>query len=224
MSVYRQLKRTFRGVVPKSLQEAIWSTRNPLRGTLIAIKGVLERSAPHDDVYDREYYERDAVGQDVESAHIAESIIRDLSPRTVLDVGCGFGILMSALDARGVQTRGLELSRAAIDYCRSAGLDVEQFDLEEVSLEVAEHLPASASDNLIRSLTDSAPNVVFTAASPGQGGVDHVNEQPPQYWTTKFQLRGFELNQSLTDSWRDEWERLGVGYGKNLMVFSRSTA
>jgi hypothetical protein len=32
---------------------------------------------------------------------------------------------------------------------------------------------------------------VFSAAIPGQGGVNHINEQPPKYWVEKFWRRGF---------------------------------
>ena len=48
-----------------------------------------------------------------------------------------------------------------------------------VCLEVAEHLNESSADNLILQLTNLANRVLFSAAIPGQGGLHHVNEQPP---------------------------------------------
>ncbi len=33
--------------------------------------------------------------------------------------------------------------------------------------------------------------VAFTAASPGQGGTGHINEQPAGYWTARFAARGY---------------------------------
>lgn len=235
MSVYAQLKLTFRTVVPTPVRDAVWSKHNPVRGALLSLKGALERSAQHDEIYDRAYYERSADAKRVTMRHIADSIVRDASPGTLVDVGCGGGFLLSALDARGVACFGLEYSQAGIDLCRSAGLDVRPFDLEHdtfagysfdvaVSMEVAEHLPASVADRFVDLLASLAPVVVFTAARPGQVGTDHVNEQPPEYWIERFAARGFAPHETLADTWQHEWERLGVieCYRRNLMVFSRT--
>jgi hypothetical protein len=51
---------------------------------------------------------------------------------------------------------------------------------------VAEHLPEAFADRLIDILVDTAPIVIFSAAFPGQTGVNHINEQPPWYWREKF--------------------------------------
>jgi hypothetical protein len=67
-----------------------------------------------------------------------------------------------------------------------------QFDLVE-SLEVAEHIPEQASDQFIDSLVRHGRLILFSAATPGQGGEHHINEQPPQYWQAKFAARGYEL-------------------------------
>jgi SAM-dependent methyltransferase len=235
MSVYAQLKLTFRTVVPTPVRDAVWSKRNPLRGALLSIKGALERSAAHDEIYDHAYYERSADAKRVTMQHIADSIVRDTSPRTLVDVGCGGGFLLTALAQRGITCFGLEYSQAGIDLCRSVGLDVRRFDLEHdtfddrsfdvaVSMEVAEHLPATVADRFVDLLARVAPVVVFTAARPGQVGTDHVNEQPPEYWIERFAARGFALNGTLADAWKREWETLGVieCYRDNLMVFSRS--
>src|ERR1700690_818007 len=88
MSVYAQLKLTFRTVVPTPVRDAVWSKHNPLRGALLSLKGALERSAQHDEIYDRSYYERSADAKRVTMRHIADSIVRDASPGTLVDVGC----------------------------------------------------------------------------------------------------------------------------------------
>jgi SAM-dependent methyltransferase len=233
--IYGYMKKTFRTALPKPVRDAVWSTRNPFRGALLGLKGALEQSATHDEIYDQAYFERTADVKRLTMMHIADSIVRDVAPETLLDVGCGGGYLMSALDARGVNCFGLEYARAGIEICRRAGLDVQQFDLEResfdggsfdatVSMEVAEHLPAASADRLVELLVTCAPTVVFTAAPPGQGGTDHVNEQPPEYWIEKFAGHGFALRPTLVDEWRTEWSRVGViaCYWQNLMVFSRT--
>ncbi len=113
------------------------------------------------------------------------------------------------------------------------GLDVRKFDLEHdereshdgydvaVSMEVAEHLPEHCADRFVSLLASLAPIVVLTAAHPGQGGTDHVNEQPASYWITKFNGRGFYLDSVLSDRWKSEWKIAGIAswYWTNIMVF-----
>ena len=61
------------------------------------------------------------------------------------------------------------------------------------SLEVAEHIPATAADAFVQSLVDHSTGLVlFSAAPPGQGGEFHINERPYDYWREKFRVRGFE--------------------------------
>ncbi|HEU4929160.1 MAG TPA: hypothetical protein VFU38_04970, partial [Candidatus Krumholzibacteria bacterium] len=122
-------------------------------------------------------------------------------------------------------------------YCRKRNLPVAKFDVEKdrvsvaprfdvaVSMEVAEHLPAPAADRYVDMLTRLAPVVVFTAATPGQGGNDHVNEQPHEYWIEKFASRGLVLDRDTANRWSGEWERGGRvrdWYHRNLMVFRAS--
>ncbi len=46
---------------------------------------------------------------------IAESIVRSLNPRTVLDIGCAMGFLAEAFRQRGVQAYGIDISEYAIN-------------------------------------------------------------------------------------------------------------
>src|SRR6476661_8245522 len=45
---------------------------------------------------------------------IADAIIRDLRPSSVLDAGCAMGFLVEALRARGVEAWGIDISEYAI--------------------------------------------------------------------------------------------------------------
>ena len=154
-----------------------------------------------------------------------------------LDVGCGTGALLEALKKRGcAQVFGLEYSDAALTYCRERGLEVRQFDLERdqfcddrtfdvaISMEVAEHLPARMADTYIELINQLSDRIVFTAATPGQGGDDHVNEQPHSYWIAKFNARGFAYDAERSARWQAEWYERDIAecYAKNVMLFRRT--
>lgn len=61
-------------------------------------------------------------------------------------------------------------------------------------LETAEHLKPSSGDRLVAELCRVGREVLWSAAIPGQGGDGHVNEQPPAYWSERFNRHGFFLS------------------------------
>jgi hypothetical protein len=89
-----------------------------------------------------------------------------------------------------------------------------------LSLEVAEHLPHEAGPQLVRYLTQAAPQVLFSAAVPGQGGVGHINEHWLSYWAGLFKEHGY----LPLDALRPQiWHRSEIAwwYRQNLMLFIR---
>jgi SAM-dependent methyltransferase len=121
---------------------------------------------------------------------------------SVADFGCGEGAWLSVWRRCGAAVAGVDgphidprrLLIAADEFHAadlSCGIDLgRKFDLVQ-SLEVAEHLPGECADRFVAMLTAHAPLVLFSAAVPGQGGEHHVNEQPLEYWRTKFRERGY---------------------------------
>jgi SAM-dependent methyltransferase len=188
-------------------------------------------------IYSSDFYESGVEDPAVRSAgRIASSIVNEFKATNIVDVGCGTGALLEALREGGCEVFGLEYSEAALKYCRARRLNVAKFDLERdvfydnrtfgvaVSMEVAEHLPATVADRYLDLLTRLSQVVIFTAAPPGQGGTNHVNEQPPSYWITKFRQRGFDYAEDLSQRWRDNWKASGEvedWYHKNLMIFRK---
>ena len=78
----------------------------------------------------------------------------------VLDVGCGDGELLRLLEARGVDGRGIELSREGVNECVAKGLAVVQGDADT---DLADY-PNDAFDFVILSQTLQAtrhPRVVL---------------------------------------------------------------
>jgi hypothetical protein len=87
-------------------------------------------------------------------------------------------------------------------------------------LEVAEHLPADASEGLVRLLTRYADVVVFSAAIPHQGGTHHVNERWPDYWISHFNKQHYHLHDILRwKIWNDT--RIEPWYRQNLLLFAK---
>ena len=134
---------------------------------------------------------------------IAPLLNRYLAATSVVDFGCGTGTWLKAFRANGaLSLLGLdqldpsqaELAIRPEEYRRvdlTRDLPLERsYDLA-LCLEVGEHLPPAASRTLVRNLVRASRRVVFSAATPGQGGVDHVNERPLEHWVALFADEGY---------------------------------
>lgn len=190
---------------------------------------------PRELNYDAEYFLRDIDGPATESAPtMADTIMRDFAPKSVIDIGCGTGALLAQLKNEGCKVTGLEYAAAARDLCTKRSVDVRAFDIIHdnyatshsydvvISMEVAEHLPEHVADRYVDLLVQLGKNIVFAAATPGQGGTDHVNEQPHEYWIKKFEHRDRILDWTLTSRWRTAWRDSGhvqSWYFNNLLIF-----
>lgn len=160
---------------------------------------------------------------------IVPLVMNLLHPSRVVDVGCGTGTWLAtflargATDVHGFDGPYIDRSTLEIPADRFTAVDLAQpvalgrgFDLA-VCLEVAEHLPASRAASLVHSLAQLAPVVLFSAAVPLQGGVDHVNEQWPEYWADHFTRHGYVAIDCLRRKiWRDE--QVAWFYAQNLLL------
>jgi SAM-dependent methyltransferase len=145
-------------------------------------------------------YERSAKWLGV-FAGIADGIIREINPKTVLDVGCAMGFLVEALRDRGVEAYGVDLSEHAIaqvrddikPYCRVGSMLEEspkRVDLV-VCHEVIEHLPADQAEAAIARLCATADDVLFSSTPDHFDEDTHINVRPTEYWAGLFARHGF---------------------------------
>ena len=161
---------------------------------------------------------------------IAALLVSLLSPKSVVDFGCGVGHMAAAMRSAGVpRVLGVDgpwvpydrrmLSATEFiehDFRHSLNL-VERFDLA-ISLEVGEHLRADLAAGFIRELSACAPVVAFSAAIPHQGGTFHVNEQWPKYWTKLFREQGFVPLDCLRPRLLSD-DRVATCYSQNLILY-----
>jgi 2-polyprenyl-3-methyl-5-hydroxy-6-metoxy-1,4-benzoquinol methylase len=156
-----------------------------------------------------------------------------------VDVGAGTGAFSSALKRAGRNVVALERNKFGRKLAGKQGVDARPFDLTQtppaeldgifdgsLCFEVAEHLPPSLGDSLVSFITSVAPLAIFTAATPGQGGTGHINEQPREYWIARFQSHGFHLDEAATESLRQGFkaERVpGEWFVRNISVFRCAT-
>jgi hypothetical protein len=89
-----------------------------------------------------------------------------------------------------------------VDLSRRFDLN-ERFDLV-TCLEVAEHLAPDSSAALIDSLVAHSDLVLFSAATPGQGGENHINERPLAFWQDLFAERGYVGFGVMRQRFRDD--------------------
>ncbi len=184
--------------------------------------------------YAEDMYEGDRA---LDSARIVVPMLVALThPSSVLDVGCGRGAWLSEFRAQGIEKivgmDGDYIKPSTLlfpaDCFRPTELSGEfeippgRFDLA-ICLEVAEHLPARNSRHLVRQLASAAPQVLFSAAPPGQGGGGHINCQPLSYWRKAFEECGHRMLDPFRPKLRDE-RRLAWWYRQNMVLFASPDA
>ncbi len=165
----------------------------------------MESSSSVGAQYDSAFFEGQASHGQKSARKVVPIVLDALSVRSVVDIGGGVGPWARAfldsgvdrvicVDGAYVDRQMLLVPEAAFvvrDVTKPLDLG-ERFDLA-VSLEVAEHLPPDSGDAFVRELVALAPAVLFSAAIPHQGGVNHTNERWQSYWAGLFARHGYVL-------------------------------
>lgn len=185
--------------------------------------------------YDEVFYKYQREGS-LRSARKVLPVIHDaLSVSSVLDVGCGAGAWLRAhrecgvSDCVGVDGDYVDRAVLLIDHDRFLPRDIthsfelgRRFDLVQC-LEVAEHVPRSCSETLVDNITRHGPHVLFSAAVPGQGGEDHINEQSYSYWRDLFASRGYRLFDFVRPRIAS-FHEIEFWYRYNILFFAHESA
>jgi SAM-dependent methyltransferase len=131
---------------------------------------------------------------------VADAIVAQLAPATVLDAGCAKGFLVSALRERGVDASGFDLSEVAVaeapesvrDHVRVGSLTepIEgRYDLI-TCIEVIEHLDPADAATAVANLAAATDRVLLSSTPGDRDEPTHVNIQPPERWSQMFAAHG----------------------------------
>lgn len=163
--------------------------------------------------------------------HIVPLIMDMVNPKSVIDIGCGTGAFLSVFKKNGVnKILGLDGDWVSKDNLVISPENFKAFDLTQpfrwnekfdlvVSLEVAEHLTEESAENFIKTLTNAGSIVLFSAAIPLQGGVNHLNEQWPEYWVDLFEKERFICVDAVRKRiWNNK--EVSYWYAQNTFLFA----
>eukprot|EP00978_Attheya_sp_CCMP212_P020676 scaffold59443_cov67-Attheya_sp.AAC.1 len=198
--------------------------------------------------YDAKFYE-----DGLKTADFAPVLARQLRrfmpepDSSIVDVGCGNGLLVSALRDTGQTAYCLEGSSEAkgmwperflsyyhiVDLTSKAATDIMPTTDYVSTFEVAEHLAPEHADRFVALLTKHKPKLVFFGAATefqdrGQNPT-HVNENSFAYWVAKFKEVGYALDlvksatlrhQLLADETLQKRFARAWWWPKNMLVFA----
>ncbi|PZV76705.1 methyltransferase family protein [Algoriphagus aquaeductus] len=152
-----------------------------------------------------------------------------------MDIGCGIGTWLSIAKKLGIE----DVLGVDGDYVNhellSKYLSQSEFKSHDLTLplvlgrkfdfclclEVAEHLPEKFSDVLVDTLVRHSDLILFSAAIPGQGGQNHINEQEPNFWIKKFETKGYYVYDPIRPLVWTNYE-VDVWYKQNIFLFSKN--
>lgn len=164
----------------------------------------------------------------------AERIEQDLQPKTVLDAGCAFGLLVECLRERGIEAWGIDISEYALQnvpesvrpYC-SLGSITEPFQIEGfegqafdliVCIEVLEHLAPHDSERAVRNICQHTDRVLFSSSPFDYKEPTHFNVNLPEHWADLFARHGFYRDVDFDASFISPW---AVCYQRKSMALNR---
>jgi Methyltransferase domain len=175
-----------------------------------------------------EYIERGSIASAKEFTSFLTPL---LGLNSVLDVGCGRGAWLREWHNAGVRiAQGVDGPYVRRESLLIPAGDFTAVDLSEAfdlgkrydlvsSLEVAEHLPRDRSEAFISSLVKHAKMVLFSAATPGQGGNNHINEKPLSFWQGIFKTNGYDAYDVVRPVFRNN-KGVEPWYRYNTVVYA----
>jgi SAM-dependent methyltransferase len=176
------------------------------------------------DDYDDEYYQEGHLGPPYtyEEPHwqrffgdIADALVAFFAPKTFYDAGCAKGFLVRAMAERGVDARGGDISRTAIEHA-PAGL-VKRLEIKDLTqpfkaryeliscIEVLEHMAPADARAAIANLCAATDLVLMASTSDDFAEPTHINVRPAAHWAQDFATHGFFRRTDIDASFVAPW-------------------
>jgi len=181
--------------------------------------------------YDDTFFDEMESSSYLSAKQIMPLVFGKIPFKSVVDIGCGTGVWLKVCqddlgidDILGVEGPYLNKEKTQIPFKYISFADLKEpllldrkYDLV-LSMEVAEHLPASSADTFVDSLVKAGDFILFSAAIPGQQGTYHINEQYPEYWAAKFEQAGYATVDFIR---KTVWKNSDVAwwYRQNILLF-----
>lgn len=155
--------------------------------------------------------------------------IRAQNPQRVVDLGAGSGVYVEELRRLAVPAQGYDTAdpQPRPDLVQPHNLLYVQDPADCVMcLEVAEHIQPDLAPAVVAAVwnwTQPGGRVIWSAAQPGQGGVGHINCQPPQYWHDLARQQGFQrdpIQELVLDHWIQSGYHMGW-FPRNRQIWVR---
>lgn len=190
----------------------------------------MNSSASGTYLYDDAFFRYIQEGSTRSAQKIVPLVSEALGVKSVLDVGCGAGAwlrqysMQGITDYLGVDGEYVQRESLLIPEENFRAQDITQpfvlgrsFELAQC-LEVGEHLPTSASETLVENLVRHSRMVLFSAAIPGQGGENHINEQPYEFWRALFRRHGYAAFDFVRPAIKS-FSEVEAWYRHNVMLY-----
>ncbi|GEM80025.1 class I SAM-dependent methyltransferase [Vibrio superstes] len=185
--------------------------------------------------YNDDFFRYINKGSEFAANAIIPVIMQHFVVDSILDVGCGDGTWLKVwqdnhigdvygIDGNNLTDKDLLIPRQSLlsmNLCGSFNLK-RSFSVAQC-LEVAEHIPKKYSSTLIESICKHSDIVIFSAAPPGQGGENHVNEQCYDYWRNIFKKNNFEPYDIIRPRISAK-KSIPPWYRYNILIYIRKTS
>lgn len=138
------------------------------------------------------------------------SLIKELKPTRVLDVGCGIGTLVKRLNSEGIQAIGIDFSDALEEFWGDDDnffqMDATQIDFPDKSFDVVfssdffEHIAEEDIDKVTSEMKRVGKKIIAFVADDTGGPLHrrqaqyHLTHKPIEWWDEK--LEGIEVHSS----------------------------
>lgn len=167
-----------------------------------------------------------------ELQHILAELVQTVTSwRSILDFGCGPGVMIDLMNQCGLNYTGFDPSPEARElYLKHYGqypdkyitmLHPDSFDVV-MSFDVLEHM----TDDEVAAFIARFYHVpdIFVNISRVSGVLGHINLKTDDQWITFFALRGRVFNETLTVTLRNKYRNIkpscNDAWDKNMFVFS----